>query len=465
MDKKNAGKEFMRVKGLTLRFLLNATNGKLSGNHRVITGVSIDSRTIKRGEVFFALRGENYDGTVFVKDALRKGAAYTVVDRNTAVSEGVIKVGDTLFALGELARRWRERFSVKCIGITGTGGKTTTRKIINHLLTGSFKCSQSMRNYNNMIGLPLSTLTINGKTEIAILEMAMNHRGEIRRLSHISHPEVGVITNVGRGHLEFLGSIKNVAEAKSELLASLKIGNVAILNADDRYIMKMRRKTGLEVITFGIENPSDFTAGNIKVGKTDSKFSVNGIDNFELKLPGRFNIYNALAGIATASLFGIGSDTLKKRLRTLRAEPLRLNRILAGGVILYNDSYNANPDSMGAAISAVAKEEGKRRIACLADMLELGKRTKEFHGAVGRKLLRNHFDVVFLYGPLSIHIARALRAESFKGLITHFSLRSELTDELLRTVRKGDVILIKGSRRNRLDITAKTLIKHLRGRK
>ncbi len=456
----------MKVKNLRFGFLLDAVNGQSKSKKRLITGISIDSRTVRKGEVFFALKGENYDGIEFVKDALGKGASYVIVDRNLGAYEGrTIKVRDTLFALGELARKWRKRFSVKCLGITGTGGKTTTRRIINHLLRDTFRCSESMKNYNNMIGLPLSTLQIDEKTEIAILEMAMNHKGEIRRLAHIASPELGIITNVGRGHLEFLGSVKNVAKAKAELLAFLKKDNAAILNADDPYTTKMRKGARPEVITFGIENEADFTAGNIKIGKTGSSFYVNGAGDFQLKLPGRFNIYNALAAISTASLLGLNTRTMRKRLRTFRGEPLRLNRIVIHGITIYDDSYNANPDSMNAAISVVAGCQAKRKIACLGDMLELGKRAREFHSAVGRKLIEKNFDIVFLYGPLCVNIVRTLKDLGFEGIIKHFKKRVELTEKLINTVRKGDIVLIKGSHRNRLDITTNFLVKYLRGSK
>lgn len=452
----------MRAPGLTLDFILQATGGKFAGNRKKITGLSIDSRTIKKGEVFFALKGEHYDGHSFCKEALSRGASCVVVEKPSGLRKDFIKVKDTLNALGNLARKWRQRFNMKCIAITGTSGKTTARRIIYRLLKDRYKCCESMKNYNNLIGLPLSIFQINKETEVAILELAMNRPGEIKRLSIIADPQVGVITNIGRGHLQFLGSVQNVANAKSELLRYLKKGDVAILNSDDTYLMKMRDKTKAEVITYGIENPSDFRAGNIKTGGRGSSFTVNGEDSFYLPLPGKFNIYNALIAVATSSLFGLGSKEIKERLRSLRPEPLRLNRIMIGGVTVYNDSYNANPDSMAAALSVVSQEEGKRKIACLGDMLELGKRRVEFHREVGRRLHRYGFDVIFLYGSLSIHILKSLRENGFQGKVEHFMDREKLTRKLTRLIRKGDVILIKGSHNNRLDIVADAFIKNIK---
>ena len=455
----------MRVEDLTLNFILRATGGEFKGKRKEITGISIDSRTVKKGEVFFALKGEHYNGHEFCKQALRKGASWVVIEKNLGLNSGFIRVKNTVDALGNLAQRWRQRFNVRCIAITGTSGKTTTRRIITHLLKKRYECCETIRNYNNMIGLPLSVLQINRKTDIAVLELAMNRLGEIKRLSGIADPHIGVFTNVGRGHLEFLGSIQNVAKAKSELLLYLKKGDAAILNSDDYYLMKMQNKTKAGVITYGIEKPSDFKTDNIRVGKKGSSFTVNGVRAFHLPLLGKINIYNALAAIATSSLFGIGSDEIKQRLKSLKPEPMRLNRIVINGITIYNDSYNANPDSMAAAISAVAAEEGKRKIACIGDMLELGKRSAEFHREVGRKLNEYEFKKIFLYGLSSLHILHSVMRNGFKGKVFHFKDREKLIKKLIGTVRKGDVILIKGSHDNRLDIVADVLTKDIKGRR
>jgi len=455
----------MKVEGLTIDFIVRATGGIFKGKRRKLTGVSIDSRTIRKREVFFALKGEHLDGHKFLEEAFRKDASCAVVEKGLPDNENIIKVRDTTIALGDLARMWRKRFNLKCIGITGTSGKTTTRRIINHLLMNKYECSESIRNYNNMVGLPLSLLQFNERTDIAIIEMAMNKKGEIRKLTHIANPSIGVITNVGRGHLEFLGSVQNVAKEKSELLHYLKKGDVIFLNADDPYLMKMRGDTKAAVITYGIDNPSDFQASHIEIGKKGSSFSVNTVGSFYLPLIGKINIYNALAGIGVSSFLGFGSDEMKKRLRSLKPEIWRLNRVIKGGITVYNDSYNANPDSMAAALSIVAKESGKRKIACLGDMLELGKRRAEFHREVGRKLHNYGFTIVFLYGHLCRYVIDGLDESGFKGKVLHFNDIEELRKELFQTVRKKDVVLIKGSHNNRLDIVADALIKNIRGRR
>lgn len=455
----------MKVEGLILNFILRATGGTFSGRRKEITGISVDSRTIKKGEVFFALKGENYDGHSFCEEVFIKGCSYVVIEKDLGIKNDFIRVKNTLEALGNLAKRWRQKFNLKCVAITGTSGKTTTRRIINYILKDRYECTETMKNYNNMVGLPLSVLQIRKKTEIAILEMAMNSIGEIKRLSHIADPHVGIITNVGRGHLEFLGSIQNVAKAKSELLLYLKEGDVAILNRDDPFLMNIRNKTKAEVITYGIENRSDFKADTIKIGKRGSSFAVNGEGPFHLPLLGKINIYNALAAIATSSLFGLGSEKIKERLKSVKPEPLRLNRISHSGIIIFNDSYNANPDSMAAALSIVAAEKGKRKIACLGDMLELGKKSVTFHKEVGRKLDQYGFNIIFLYGPLSMYILRSVKKKSFKGKVLHFKDKEKLTRKLIDTIKKGDVVLIKGSHNNRLDIVADALIKNIKGRR
>ncbi len=454
----------MRVKGLTFDFLLKATGGKLNGRRRRITGISVDSRTIKKGEVFFAIRGEVFDGHAFCKDALKNGASCVVVKKDCGLKDGYIKVQDTLAALGDVARRWRQQFTVRCVAITGTSGKTTTRRIAAHLLKGHFLCCESMKNYNNLVGLPFAVLQIEDKTEIAIIEMAMNRRGEIKRLAQIADPDMGVITNVGRGHLEFLGSLGNVAAAKAELLQHLKQRDVAVLNADDPYVMKIQRKTKASIITYGIDNKADFIAGSIQMGKQGSTFSVNGESGFCVPLLGKINIYNSLAAIAVSSLLGLGSKEMKRRLRTVRTEKFRLNRISIAGVTLYDDSYNANPDSMAAAIRIAAREEGKRKIACLGDMLELGKQSPVFHREVGRSLRQHGFDFVFLYGPLSRSIQKGFENNGFSGKVFHFLDREKMIRKLVRTAKKGDIVLIKASHNNRFDFVADALIKSLKGR-
>jgi UDP-N-acetylmuramoyl-tripeptide--D-alanyl-D-alanine ligase len=455
----------MKVDGLTLDLIISSTRGKFRGRRKEIRGVSIDSRTIKPGEVFFAIKGENYDGHSFCRDALAKGASFVVVDKKMGLEDNYLLVDDTIKALGELAKRWRRRFRIKCIAITGTSGKTTTRRIIAHLLKEKNRCCESEKNFNNLIGLPLSVLRINKKTDIAVFEIAMNQPGEIKRLTSIAAPDIGVITNVGRGHLEFLGSIKNVAREKFELLLYLNSNGVAILNNDDRYVRGMAGKTKAAVFTFGANNGADFMVHNIQLQKEGSKFSVNGVDSFFIPLLGKINVYNALAAISVASFLGMGSGQMKRRLRTLKPQKLRLNRIVKKGIIIYNDSYNANPDSMAAAIFIVAREENRRKVACIGDMLELGTRSAEFHRKIGELLKENNFGVVLLFGDESANIARSLKDNDYGGIVLHFNDKQKLQNELIKTIRRGDVVLIKGSHANRLDTVADTLIKNIKSKK
>jgi UDP-N-acetylmuramoyl-tripeptide--D-alanyl-D-alanine ligase len=454
----------MKVDGLTLRFVRNSTKGTVYGTERRITGVSIDSRTVKRGELFFAIKGENFDGHAFCSEALRRGASYVVAEKDCGVKDHVIRVESTLDALGNLASRWRRRFSIRCIGITGTSGKTTTRRIIAHLLKRRYSCIESLKNYNNMIGLPLSVLQIDENTEVAVIEIAMNRKGEIERLAKIADPDVGVVTNIGRGHLEFLGSVENVSRAKAELLQHLGSGDVAVLNCDDKNVRRIRRRTKATPITYGVNRSADFRAHDIQTGQNGSVFSVNGVRGFTLQLLGRMNVYNGLAGIATASFFGCDSREMKERLKSVGPMSLRLNRISVGGVTVINDSYNANPDSMAEAIGIVSQLAGNRKIACIGDMLELGKYSLSSHREVGRMLVREGFDVLLLYGPFSRYIKRSAKECGFKGVVVHFTDREKLNKRLKKVVRRGDIVLIKGSHNNRLDIVAEDLITYLKGK-
>jgi UDP-N-acetylmuramoyl-tripeptide--D-alanyl-D-alanine ligase len=454
----------MKVEGLTTTFVRRATGGTVKGNERRITGVSIDSRTIKRGELFFAVKGETYDGHGFAAEALLKGASWVVVSKRMGLKKNYILVPDTIAALGKVALRWRRRFHIPCIGITGTSGKTTTRRIIAHLLAKRYRCCESIKNYNNFVGLPLSVLQITKRTNMAVIELAMNRRGEIRKLARIADPSMGVITNVGRGHLEFLGSMENVAKAKAELLTHLKRGDAAVLNFDDPLVRKMARKTKAEVVSFGIDNDADFRADDISLGVQGATFAVNGMGGFSLSLLGKMNVYNALAAIASAAVYGTNTAEMRRRLRTIRPLRLRLQRVKVAGITIFNDSYNANPDSMAAAIAVAAGAHGKRKVACLGDMLELGKGTLAFHREVGRELRGHHFDIILLYGPLSRAIREGFGTNRSRTRISHFTERKALTRELFKIVKKGDVLLIKASHAHRLDLVADDLIAHLRRR-
>lgn len=451
----------MKVEGLTTNFLRRATGGTVKGNEKPITGVSIDSRTIKRGEVFFAIRGENYDGHGFAAEALLKGASWVVISKRMGLKKDYLLVPDTTRALGKVALRWRQRFHIPCIGITGTSGKTTTRRIISHLLGRRYRCCESIKNFNNFAGVPLSLLQLTRRTNMAIIELATNRKGEIKKLANIADPSMGVITNVGRGHLEFLGSVENVAKEKAALLAHLKRGDVAVLNFDDPLVRKMARRTRAEVVSFGIDHDADFRAGDLHLRTQDSTFTVNGKEGFRLSLPGKMNVYNAVGAIAVASVYGLNTSEMKYRLRSLKPLQLRLQRIQVAGITVFNDSYNANPESMAAAISVVGVSQGKRKIACLGDMLELGSSSPAFHREVGRMLAAHHFDAILLYGPLSRSIREGFRAAGGGGQIAHFKERKALTRKLLETVKKGDVLLIKASHANRLDLVADDLIAHL----
>jgi UDP-N-acetylmuramoyl-tripeptide--D-alanyl-D-alanine ligase len=455
----------MKVENLTTALLRRATGGAVRGKDKRITGVSIDSRTIKKGEVFFAVKGESYDGHGFAAEALLKGASWVVVSRRMGLKQDYILVPDTTAALGKLAAKWRRRFHIPCIGVTGTSGKTTTRGIIAHLLAKRYQCCESIKNYNNFVGLPLSILQITERTTLAVIELAMNRRGEIRKLAHIADPSMGVVTNVGRGHLEFLGSLENVAKAKAELLTYLKKGDVAVLNFDDPLVRKMARKTKAEVVSFGIDSDADFRAGDIRLGAQGSTFSLNGKQDFELSLYGKMNVYNAVAALATAAVHGLNTNEMRRRLASIKPLRMRLQRISVGGITIFNDSYNANPDSMSAAIAVAAAVRGKRKVACLGDMLELGDRSIDFHREVGRKLAEHDFDVLLLYGPFSRAIGEGFKANGRRRVqVAHFSDRKALTRKLLRTVRKGDVVLIKASHAQRLDLVADELITNLKRR-
>jgi UDP-N-acetylmuramoyl-tripeptide--D-alanyl-D-alanine ligase len=409
-----------------------------------VGGVSTDTRTIKQGDLFFALVGENFDGHKFIKDAFTKGAVAAVVNRNF-VGNGnlLIKVNDTLHALGELAAYYRRRYSILCTAITGSNGKTTTKELTTACYRTKYQTLSTTGNFNNLIGLPMSLFGLDDSYQAGVFELGMNRLGQIKRLAQICQPQVGVFTNVAPVHLETMGTLEAVAAAKYELVESLPDDATVILNIDDRILAGWRKNIRQKLITYGIDNQSDFQAKSVIFYQDGScSFEVAG-HKYKLSLPGKHNIYNALAAIAAAINDGCDPKALAEPLETFRPYHLRSEVFQSGGVTVINDCYNANPASMKMAIGALAEFPGKgRKIAVLADMLELGVNEKEFHRQIGECLTNNRISALFAFGQLGEKYI-----ENFSGEFKmHFTNKSSLLDELRQYLQPGDVVLVKGSR-------------------
>lgn len=409
-----------------------------------IGGVSTDTRTIKPGDLFFALVGENYDGHNFIKDAFAKGAAAAVVNHDYAGNGNLLfKVKDTLQALGELAAYYRSRFSIKCTAITGSNGKTTTKELTAACYRTKYETLTTIGNFNNLVGLPLSLFGLDDTYQAGVFEIGMSHLGQIKRLTQICQPQVGVLTNVAPVHLETLGTLEAVAAAKYELVECLPEDATVILNIDDNILSGWRKNIRQRSITYGIDNHADFHAESIEFNKDGSSSFVAVGVKFRLNLPGKHNIYNALAALAASINDGCDPQLLAEPMEMFRPFNLRSEVFQSGGIVVINDCYNANPASMKMAIKTLAEfPDGKRKIAVLADMLELGIGEKDFHRQIGEHLSANRINALFAFGTLGENYI-----EKFKGEFKmHFTNKRSLLDELRRYLQPGDVVLVKGSR-------------------
>jgi UDP-N-acetylmuramoyl-tripeptide--D-alanyl-D-alanine ligase len=406
-----------------------------------VTGWSVDTRTQNSGDVYFALRGPNFDGHDFAAQALAKGAAGVVVDRPAGLRDELL-VSDTLYALQELGRWARLRWGGTVIGVTGSAGKTTTKDAIAHLLAVDMRVGRTVGNFNNHVGVPLSILRLPGDCRAAVLEMGMNHAGEIRELAGIAKPEIGVVTNVGYAHVEFFESIDGVAAAKRELIEALPRDGVAVLNADDPRVAKFRDIHPGRSVTFGFSENADVRAEGFDGGH----FRAMGVD-FETGMTGRHAVMNLLAAIAVAGEFGIAPERLREPVRTFAVGSMRGERLERNGMVIWNDCYNANPEAMQSMIDVLRETPARRRIAVLGEMLELGQASQTLHRQVGCYAAKQGID--FLVGVRG-HAREMIDAAVGAGLpanAAYFFEDPEAAGNFLREMAApGDALLFKGSR-------------------
>lgn len=447
---------------LTFQEIIQVTGGRcLQGNmQRAVRGFSIDTRTLGPGEVFVALPGGQGDGHLYVGEALERGAAGVLLSylpRGAALPTGgaVIQVGEPLLALQQVSAFYRDKFSPRVVGVTGSSGKTTTKDLIAGVLGQGFKTLKTEGNLNNHLGLPLTLLKLRGEHQAAVLEMGMRGPGEIRLLARLARPQVGVITNIGEAHFERLGSTRAIALAKGELLEEIGKQGTAILNGDDPWLRKIAGDFSGRSIFFGRQGESpglDYGAYQVErsPGGLSFKVKIGGRpEDFFLPLPGGHNLYNALAALACGCFFGLTPGQIKQGLSRLDLSGMRQEIIRTpGGLKVINDAYNANLSSTRAAILGLAEMQvpaGSRRFAILGDMLELGEIREEAHREIGRCLAANSIDFFLATGDL---MALAVEEAGKQGLSQawHFREGWELEDKLRGLARPGDCLLVKGSR-------------------
>ena len=443
---------------LSTETILEATKGVLiQGDAETsFTGVSTDSRSIRPGELFFALRGENFDGHRFFAEAMQRGGRGAVVEQEIERSPDktipIIKVTNTLQALGDLAHLWRKRHPIPLVAVVGSNGKTTTKEMAAAILGKRYKVMKNAGNLNNLIGLPLSLLKMNSKDGVAILEMGMNHKGEILRLTQIAEPDMGILTTIGPVHLEGLGSIEGVMKAKGELLEGMGARGRVIFNADDPRVAELSKGFQGERQSFGIHNPADWQAIDILTREDGGvSFQLQGPVGripISLKVIGRHQVYNALAAAAATIHLGVGMDDIKDGLDAFQPPPMRMELVTLGkGITIINDAYNANPQSMESALLTLEELRGGRKIAVLGDMWELGAYAQQAHRELGRTVKERGVDLLFLLGQFAPLVAEgAKKAGMDPQTIVIGKDHHDVSLLLARTVKTGDWVLVKGSR-------------------
>ena len=428
------------------------SNG-IAGKHGV-SSVSTDSRSITGGEFFVAITGEKFDGHEYVVDALKAGAAGAMVSREwhrehatmLPIGAPLIAVEHVLDALQALAGWYRQRFDLPLIGVTGSNGKTTTKDMIAAVLGSRYRILKTPGNLNSQVGVPQVLLQLKHDHDIAVLELGMNHAGELDRLARMVRPKVGVITNVGPVHLEYLETLEGVARAKGELLDALPDDGIAVLNADDPHVMAQRSRTRAHLITFGHTDGAEVRVRDIQAQLSGTTFRLDDGMVFRLNIAGEHQVSNALAAIAVGRLLGIKNKDIHTALASLTPVSMRMDVRMIGKLQLINDTYNANPVSTCAALHTLASASRGRRVAVLGDMLELGHESEAAHLKVGQAVV-NTADLLITVGERARSIADGARnAGMAEECIVVCDSNSQASLYLIETADDGDVILVKGSR-------------------
>ena len=449
---------------LKIEDILNSTNGKLIiGNKNTICeSFSRDTRQIKKGDTYIAIKGENFDGNLFYKEAFDKGADTVIINKINLPKEdiekynnqnkNIIQVEDTIIALGQIATFKRELYkdNIKVIGVTGSVGKTSTKDVIANVVSQKYKTLKTEGNNNNNIGLPFTILRLKDE-EVLVIEMGMNHFNEISYLTKIAKPDIAVITNIGTSHIGNLGSRENILKEKLEILNGMK-NKLLVINNDNDLLNKwnLENKENIEVHTYGIKEKSEFQATNIELNENSSNFiceNKNEKINISVPVGGEHFILNALCATVIGKLLNLNNEQIINGIKSfkLTAKRMEINH-LKNNIIFINDSYNASYESMKASILSLKNMTAKRRIAVLGDMFELGKFSEKLHRDVGKVVFENNIDTLFLIGKDAIFIAEEAQKFGFnKENIYHFDDKEQLLKKLKDYINPKDVILFKAS--------------------
>jgi len=429
------------------------------------TGVSTDSRNIKPGELYVPLKGENFDGHAFIDEAIKKGAAAYLSSEGSGMF-GVpgIFVADTLTAYQEIAKNYLKKHRVKVVAVTGSNGKTTTKDIIFQILRNNFHTVATEKNFNNEVGVPRTILGLDKESEVLVIELGMRGAGQIRSLARIVEPDVSVITNIGEAHFELLGSYQAIAQAKCEILEHAKPEGATILNADDKWFKFCSDQARSKILSFGASNKADVKLLKKRGPDFNGYFltvDVCGeIWKFHLPLLGEHNILNTLAAIAVTVSLGVPQEKVLPALESLEPTDKRMEVLKnPEGWTILNDTYNASPSSVGRALDILKdlKAEGSK-YAVLGDMLELGEISLESHRNIGALVYKSGADELHTVGELGKEIAEGAKAAGMPaGHIFSWKDNNSLAEHLIKKIKKGDLVLVKGSRRMKMEEISKIL--------
>lgn len=448
---------------LNLQEIVKATKGTLlkEADVKELKAVSTDTRKIEEGTLFIALKGENFNGNNYVLDAFDRGARIAIVDEvkcdlNELKEEvALIKVEDTGRALMNLAKFYREKLGLKVVGITGSAGKTSTKDLVAAVLSNKYKVFKTKGNFNNEIGLPLMILELDSTYDVAILEMGMRGLGQIRELAEIAAPDLGIITNIGISHIEILKTRENILKAKMEIASFFDKSNTLVVCGNDDFLGKLS-EAEYKIVKTGVGENFEIGAKNIDLEELSSKFTVYDgelEEDFSLDMPGEHNISNLMLGIAIAKELGVSFDQIKKGLNNIEATSMRLELIKKDKFSILNDCYNSSPVAVKSAIDVMKNIDGKRRIAVLGTMRELGHKSKEAHEEIGKYAKENGIGRILCFGDFSENIK-----EGYGEGCSVYENKEELINDLINMISEGDIILVKASRSLKFEEITKALL-------
>ena len=441
-------------------------------SHLVCGDFEKDDRKIKKGDTFVGIKGENFDGNTFFEKALEKGAKVCILQGEEPAKEkltkyqdiAIVMVKDTIEAIGKLAAYKRSLYKIPVVAVTGSVGKTSTKDMIASVVAQKYKVKKTQGNFNNHIGLPFTILSLKDE-EALVVEMGMNHFGEIRYLTKIAKPTIAVITNIGTSHIGNLGSRENILKAKLEILEGLEAKGRIVINEDNDLLHSWHEKNkGKNILSFGIEEKANLVPYNIQIAAEESQYCIDVEGKtYQVKVPisGKHFIYNSCAAMAVGRILSIPMEQILQGIATFELTKKRMETILLNnGSWLINDSYNASLDSMVAALSYLKEVPGKRKIAVLGDMLELGEYAETLHREVGKEVVKNKIDILLTVGTLGKLIAdEAEELGMKKDKILSFENNQEIILYLKEQMQKGDIILLKASNAMKLSQIAEELQK------